>query len=292
MHSNHLVNDLAWAIRSPPLIVLQSPSCFWYDSDFYSDLFNSSSDWFCELERDSKKLQERMDAQKDKRLGNYFETLWASWIDASERFELIERNLQIFENGQTLGELDFIVRDRKTDKVLHWELAVKFYLGVDDTRLHKNWHGPAKKDRLDLKLNHLINHQTVLCQLDATKKALELKNIKVDSSAVILKGCLFYPSDDKIHSSPQDANSNHCRSRWMKLSELGAHFYNDEAFYPLIGQGWMASVDTEKLKQALCLEEFIKSIDNAQYRLPVLLSVVKKGLETEKVFVVQNDWDK
>lgn len=287
----HIIDDLVWAVRSPPLMVIPEQSCHWYNSDFYNGLFNSSGDWLPGLEHDPGKIQDIIDAEKDKRLGNYFETLWASWIHASERFELIERNLQIIENGKTLGELDFIVFDRKNNKVWHWELAVKFYLGVGDTRQHKNWYGPAKKDRLDLKIKHLVNHQTVLCQHEVTKKVLDAKSIKVDGSAVILKGRLFYPSDNKIHQSPQHANSDHNMSRWMKMSEIETIFQRGEMFYPLIGEGWMATVDTAKLKQALSLEGIFNGIDNGEYRLPMLLSVVKNRVESEKVFLVQSDWD-
>lgn len=292
MNNNQLVNDLIWAIRSPPMMVMPEQPCHWYNDDFYNDLFDTSSDWFSELARDPDKIQAIIEEEKDKRLGNYFETLWASWIDASSRFELIERNLQIFENGKTLGELDFIVADRENNKILHWELAVKFYLGIGQTQHHKNWYGPAKKDRLDLKINHLLNHQTVLCQQDVTKKLLESKNIKVDGSAVILKGRLFYPSDNVNHQSPQFANNGHCRSRWIKLSDLKNSFYSGEMFYPLIGEGWMAGVDPAKLERALILEDIISRMNNGEYRLPMLLSVVIKKVESERVFVVQSDWDK
>ena len=91
MIKNRLFNDLVWAISSPPLIVMPGQTCQWYDSDFYRDLYHTSSDWFSELGHNPEKLQALVEAQKDKRLGKLFETLWAAYLNDSERFEVVEQ---------------------------------------------------------------------------------------------------------------------------------------------------------------------------------------------------------
>jgi hypothetical protein len=68
-----------------------------------------------------------------------------------------------------LGEFDFIIFDRKTQKINHVEVAVKFYLGHQNYNqstckpikknlpLHNwhNWVGPNFRDTLAIKMRHL-----------------------------------------------------------------------------------------------------------------------------------------
>ena len=105
----------------------------------------------------------------------------------------MQRNLPIREGGDTLGELDFIIRDNLSGLNYHWEVAVKFYLGVADTHQCDNWHGPGKRDRLDIKLAHLRDRQSPICQRVQTQAVLREMAIDIAGCAVILKGRLFYP---------------------------------------------------------------------------------------------------
>lgn len=60
------------------------------------------------------------------------------------------------ENRRFIG---FLAKNRKTEHYEHWEVAVKFYL------LHQGcWYGPNAEDRLDIKLDHMLNHQLPLSQ--------------------------------------------------------------------------------------------------------------------------------
>lgn len=290
MFNNHLINDLAWAISSPPLLVLHETDPAWYDSAFYRELFESSSQWFQAQDKNPRTITRQIEAQKDKRLGNYFETLWAIWIEASERFELIERNLQVIEQGRTIGELDFIVFDRELEKTLHWEVAVKFYLGRGDTFRHENWLSPAKKDRLDRKLDHLMNHQTRLCRHEVARRALAERGISIDAAAVILKGCLFYQAGFP-ELPPKAANADHCRRRWMFLSELENNYDNSVLVSPLIGSGWMAARNLVDTSDYISVAMLLEAIKSGKYHLPLLISLIKSPTETERLFVVQDDWD-
>ena len=291
IYKNHIVNDLAWAISSPPLLVIPDAACSWFGHSQYSDFYQASHTWLQQVDKQPQQIQQLIESEKDKRLGNYFESLWACWIEASVRYEMVARNLQIIENGRTLGELDFIVKDRLTDTTQHWEVAVKFYLGVGDTRNHSNWYGPAKKDRLDLKVEHLLHHQTKICERQATRKILDAKNISIDACAVILKGRLFYEALKEPVIPPEHACFEHCKSRWFRRDDFEKYYHHDNDFYPLIGVGWMASPDSGLSKHSLSMQEVLKRIDEVSYRLPLLLMVCRNGLESERIFVVQNDWD-
>jgi len=191
------VRDLAWAIASPPLhsqVVSKAPQhCVWPTSQWYQQLYDESLPWLKKLDSDPSALEALIGKQRDRRLGKYFETLWFYWLKFSPRYEIVENNVQVIIDGETLGEIDFIVFDKITRQTIHWELAVKFYLGHGDTREMKNWHGLNLRDRLDIKVDHLLHKQSMISKDRRVKQWLHRHKIKIDQCAVILKGRLYYP---------------------------------------------------------------------------------------------------
>ncbi|MEE3210323.1 MAG: DUF1853 family protein, partial [Pseudomonadota bacterium] len=89
------------------------------------------------------------------RLGFRFEQLWQSALSSSE-IPFIA-NQQITDEGRTLGELDLLIP--RGQSTLHIELALKFYLGVED-----DWIGPNRRDLLSRKIQHTFDHQLPLAQ--------------------------------------------------------------------------------------------------------------------------------
>jgi hypothetical protein len=294
-YQHHIVRDLAWAIASPPLLNLEQAPCSWYRDEWYRDLYMASQDWLRRLDEAPEELQQRLDQQKDRRLGRYFETLWAFWLDNNPRFEVIEQNLPLRDEGKTLGELDFLVLDKTSDKYLHWEVAVKFYLGLGDIREHTNWHGPGKKDRLDLKVEHLLNRQSVICQRPVVQKLLRGMDHHVDACGVILKGRLFYPyATFENGIMPVDANPHHLRSYWLTMSDLQRKYavahHEIKHFSPLVGYGWMASAQQDHKIAWLSMAELLEAIQNGDYRLPLYVSCGQEDGRNERFFVVADHW--
>jgi hypothetical protein len=287
-YQHAVVRDLAWAIASPPLMQPAGGACHWFSDEWYLQRYSSAQEWLKKLDQDPTSLVEQLQAQKDRRLGNYFETLLAYWLSADPQYDLIERNLPIRDAGNTLGELDFIVRDKHSGQNYHWEVAVKFYLGVGDTRQRNNWHGPGKRDRLDIKLDHLQNRQSQICSLLQTQKVLQQRNIDIAGSAVILKGRLFYPyPNDGVH--PAGANRHHLRSHWYRLKDLVASAAQEDRFRPLLNSGWMAdhgSVNAADYKMA----ELLSEIQQKKLRLPLYLISIRRH-EIHRLFLVPDDWD-
>jgi hypothetical protein len=290
-YHNHIVRDLAWAIASPPLLHPGQTACRWYSDDWYKDLYTTSESWLKQLDKSPDVLQERLDSQKDRRLGRYFETLWAFWLENNPRFDVIAHNLPLREAGRTLGELDFLVHDKSSGQNLHWEVAVKFYLGVGDTRLHCNWHGPGKKDRLDRKVEHLCNRQSVIYQRPEVQEMITAMGYRVDTCGVILKGRLFYPhAHDEEASVPVDANPCHLRSYWLTLSELCSQNIPVNSYSPLVGYGWMASAGEDDKIPWMSLDELITAIKLGDLRLPLYVSSRQPERGSKRFFVVPDDW--
>ena len=144
-------------------------------------------------------------------------------------------NLQIQEYGNTLGELDLLIHT--PTETIHAELALKFYLGVED-----DWIGPNRRDLLSRKLEHTINHQLPMGQAPATQACLSEKNIKISRSLSIMRGCLFHPiHEQKTAQLPVEIAPNHWRGIWCPV-DLLTHYLPESAWYVLAKQDWISPI--------------------------------------------------
>ncbi|SHO55890.1 DUF1853 family protein [Vibrio quintilis] len=131
---------MKWIIHSPTLFSLKYPVV---DGSPFSDA----------------SIPEIQFRQNNSRLGFLYQDLCAQLFDAHPDYSIEAEELQLTENGRTLGAIDFIIHNHKTSAIEHWEVAVKFYL-----LLNQRWYGPNAKDRLDKKLNHMLTHQLRLSE--------------------------------------------------------------------------------------------------------------------------------
>lgn len=161
-----------------------------------------------------------LESASQRRLGLYVEELYACLMTEVLGWELLGRNLQIMDGGRTLGELDFLLRNPLSGEVEHHELAVKFYLGTDMEG--PCWRGPNSRDRLDLKLARLLEHQVKMAQHHATHAMLAERRLpRPAQSRFLLPGYLFYPEGVPM-LPPPDAADNHLHGNWMRASQLDA----------------------------------------------------------------------
>jgi hypothetical protein len=285
-YKNALVRDLAWALSSPPLLQRSDPHVRWLENGWFKQISRQYVDVLEQLDKNPRPLQEIVDAQKDRRLGNYFETLWRFWLSNNPRYRLLFANLPLRSGSRTLGEFDFLVKDNETGKTLHWEIAVKFYLGVADTSQPANWLGPAQRDRLDIKTNRLLNHQSRLCHHPQAVQLFEQLGIQVDETWLILKGRLFYPADVSANK-PNGAYPGHLRGFWIdqrSLSSLQASLW-----LPLERHQWLAPL--ARIAPAICLDNraLIEKWQDTPPQYPVCLARVIKGVEVERGFIVADN---
>ena len=287
------VRDLAWAISSPPLMSQMSSQCIWPQGAWYQQLYSESLPWIKRLDNDSSELEELIAEQKDRRLGKYFETLWYFWLCKQSRYDIVENNVQINIDGETLGELDFVLFDNKEKKTLHWELAVKFYLGVGDTREMYNWYGPNRRDRLDKKVEHLLSRQSVISQDARVVQWLAAQGIKIDRCAVIMKGRLYFPcpaeqaAESVAAMLPLKCSPDLLHGWWLTPAGFEAEFDEQQHFLPLINSGWLAKISTESSNEYYAKRGILEAVSNGKMRYPLHLQVLSHCSSWDKIFIAK-----
>jgi hypothetical protein len=282
-----LVRDLAWTLSSPPLLRRSDPHVRWLEDNWFKDISRQYVEVLEQLDKDPRPLREAVEARKDRRLGSYFETLWRFWLNSNQRYRLLFANLPLYSASRTLGEFDFLVKDRKTGKTLHWEIAVKFYLGVADTSQPGNWLGPARRDRLDIKTNRLLNHQGRLSRHPQAVLLFEQLGIEVDETWLILKGRLFYPARVNAHR-PRGTYPGHLRGFWIEQRSLSR--LETSLWRPLERHQWLAPL--ESIDPATCLDNsaLMEKWRNTPPQHPICIARFTAGTEVERGFIVADGW--
>lgn len=239
------VRDLAWTLLSPPL--LEAVDGFrprhplrasgWAAHPHVLEL------WLRALDRQPQALLAQLAAARGNRLGRYYEQLWQYALDQAPGIRLLAANLVIRERGHTLGELDLLLDD--DEGLQHIELAVKFYLGPAraDSGDAAAWLGPGRLDRLDLKLEHLRQHQLCLSELPAARAQLQALSRKPVQASPWLGGYLFYPWRTPCNP-PRGAAAQHLRGRWVRRHDWPAwQAAHPGGWQPLPRMAWLAPAE-------------------------------------------------
>lgn len=217
------VRDLAWMLLSanllraqPPVGALASP----FDSPQEAD---ATVDWLRALDADPADLQRDLTAPRITRLGRYAERLLGWFLQHGPAARLVAAGVPLRRAGVTLGECDFLVQTQQGAR-LHWELAVKCYLHAGDSRAQSamqpaarlaDYVGPNLKDRFDLKLAHVLNHQL---PLSAREEFASVGYAGPWTPQMFIKGWLFYRAGE-TPADPVELDPSHGRGWWVTRSE-------------------------------------------------------------------------
>ena len=204
-YKHPLVRQLAFAIGSPNILTHLPPEL----EITYPFTLHCASFWQKHLENYHQRLLQ-LDQQPDElihfvstlkstRLGLRFEMLVWFWLldDAYHPYQLLGHSIQKIDGARTVGELDFVLRNTETNKIEHWEVALKYYLAEADLTL-PHWYGLNRSDTLNRKLKHFTQKQFQFEQA--------LDHV-IDTRYCMLKGQLYVPS----HIKPSDIPS------WVNL---------------------------------------------------------------------------
>ncbi len=238
-----------------------------------------------------------MQQQRDYRLGHRFETLLAFWFEHSQRYQIIAQNLQVYEANRTIGEFDFIIKDLERNKVQHWEVACKFYLGLGSTGKRENWLGPMLKDRLNLKFDNMQQRQSLLSEQPAAQQLLQRHGLHIDESICLMKGRLFYPLKQVLSPSPEQAGNNHQRGWWARPDEFLAHYDAQPLRWrPLTKNQWLAPQQHDHSNINHNAREILQQFhDKPQHHPLCIVGFAQDESSSEelaRIFLVAKDWAK
>ena len=199
---------------------------------------------------------------ENRRLGHLIEKVVSELINASENYQLLHENVQIIQDKQTIGELDFIVQHTETQEIIHLELAYKFYLydASISSDASKNWIGPNRRDALHEKLAKLQQKQLPLLYHETTQTALPNLNLENITQKVCVLTYLYLPYAEKVDL---DANYQKAVAGYYMNFEIFRQLDNPaKAYYippkkawginPADNENWLRFEDVkEKITQNL-----------------------------------------
>jgi len=212
---------------------------------WYMELMQRERGWLEDLQQNPSGL-EKMVAALDAEIpiGKRFESFIRFWLEHGPSFELIASNVQVFRGDRTLGEFDFLCRDRLSGASLHIEAACKYYLGYANRSSWEYWAGPNREDRLSDKMARFTSQFGIeeSPEGSATLKRLGIQHCQ---RLLFLKGMFFHHVDAlHRHKSPQCSGS-HYRSGWYLFeNELEEYFPGGEDWILPERQHWLRTYHT------------------------------------------------
>ena len=195
--------------------------------------FPSAQDWQSYLnEAQTHDFSLREHRLKNNRLGLYFESLLEIWLQNNRFFNPIASHISLYDekSKQTLGEIDWLLENKLTHELEHWECAVKFYIVQPHCANLYGLRGTSLQDNLGTKLNHIIKHQ--LRQSLSPQFKNSFGNEKIAKHVCLIKGMLFFewkacknlgsrePFNLLPESVAQFLNPNARCSYWLQECEL------------------------------------------------------------------------
>lgn len=277
--TNRLARDLQWCLQSPPIMRA--------DEHYVNDEFLDGLEVPLTAETDLPVPRH----PHHFRLGLLFEQFWQRYLQASSQFEVIANALQVQDGKRTVGEFDLLVSH--SNEVEHWEIAIKFYLGVGNTRQIGHWFGPNTSDRLDIKIDRLDSHQLRLGEHPSALALLAERGLNISRVRSVVKGRLFYPATQFTRGQfehPDRFHPNHLKGWWCTLEEF-QHAPSANRYILLNKVDWLSPIhhdDSFTSWDHDQLVDYLRFGDAEQVTHVALLN--DRNDEMSRGFVVQQQW--
>ena len=220
------------------------------------------------------------------RLGVYFENLWAFALAHHPDYRLLHRNLPLRAEGRTLGELDFVVRHLPSGTTEHWEVAVKFYLQVGA----EYWVGPGLRDRLDIKLARMRDHQLPVVRNPAASALLQQQGIHIDRQWTLMPGRLFRPLTTLSSTLGDDINVDCAGYWWATADQFVQHFTPRNLLWAAMPKRTWLAPWHRPLPGGQPCTDIAEQLRSENPRGPVCVAGVDGDRELSRGFIVADDW--
>ena len=203
-------------------------------------------------------------------LGKRMEHFFSYYIRNFTEEEVLAENQQIIQDNLTLGELDFLLKNKVSKEITHVELVYKFYLYDPKSGESEvdRWIGPNRRDSLKKKLDRLERKQFPLLFNTASKPLLE--NLSISAEEAVQKVCfkanLFLPHSEE-NQVPNIINPAAVKGSYIQIENFTADNFGKSFFFSPPKPQWPVSPEhndtwyaySEILKQILPFLESKKS---------------------------------
>ncbi len=175
------------------------------------------------------------------RLGHQMEYVFKQLVEYSEAYEVVLYNLPIRQGERTLGEIDFILKDKTQDKLIHVELTYKFYL--IDPEISESIHqliGPNKRDKFFDKMEKIKNKQFPLVHSEEGSKALydnNINHLKIEHQCCF-KAQLFQPFGGSLVDIGT-LNKACLAGYWLRFDDFNKPEFEKAQFYMPTKSEWV-----------------------------------------------------
>ncbi|WP_336141215.1 DUF1853 family protein [Acinetobacter sp. 102] len=210
--NNPIVRHLAFCIASPSILA-QIPNELnvkhhfelHHDSIWHTH-YQNYEQRLKQLDQQPQPLIDFLAQLKSTRLGLRFENLLWFWLldDDYHPYQLLGHSIQKIAGAVTLGELDFVVLNTRTNEIEHWEVALKYYLGENELDLAQ-WYGLNLEDTLQRKLKHFTERQFQFS---------EANQYQIQRKFAVMKGQLYLPQEQNNLNLPSWINASRRLGHW------------------------------------------------------------------------------
>jgi hypothetical protein len=265
------------------------------DEEWCSRQLKAHQGWLDLIDQDPSELEAMCEGYQ--LLGKRFEAMIGFWLKNSPVFQVVLSNHQLIDDKGTVGEIDFIVKDRESGELLHLEIACKFYLSHHNNPNWPDWRGLNGRDNLQLKMDKFSRQLSSLGIPVGHELRKELK-IGGIQPTMLLKGYFFHHIDHiRQHHAPKFSNPTYPSGFWLFRSEMNSFFSGDHLWQVLPKRSWLCPyhmpVDGSQALNELDIQDKIAQLLDEYKRGVMVVKLIRKNDVYEEVSrgcVVPNHW--
>lgn len=283
------VRDLAWLLFAPNTLNAADPAVrpYLWPDDWVEPYRDAWQGRLLELSRDPGPLLKHLHPLP-RRLGVYAEHLLFWWMSSCPDIQVLLRHQAVHENKRTIGDFDLLLAT-PNDGLIHLELTVKFFVGLNGGHTMNDWVGTSFDDSLGIKWRRVVERQLQLADHPAAQAFLPGP---VDQRWCWFKAWMFEPLDNSIVRTPF-FNFDRPRGIWGTAEELRQHWGNSSPCFSLRVIQRLAPVRLPAEHTPIDLNALLQ--DWQQDPTPLILARLSphpKGgwVETERAYLVPDDW--
>ena len=218
-------------------------------------------------------------------LGKRIEFFFELYLNNTNKYNILYKNLQINHDKLTIGEFDFIIENIQTKQILHIELVYKFYIYLENSDEIKRYIGPNNHDSLEDKLNKLKTKQFPLLYNNLTKEKLNTLNIKDIKQKLCFLGNIFIPST--INANFKNINQECISGSYIDFNEFIKNVkYKTYQYILPQKQDWI--IDPKYFENWNCYDDILHKINQHFSRNISAFIYMKNDSYFFKIFILQN----